>query len=205
MKRQQWKSFFWFLGLVFLSLSTLITLSREVPNLDLEQIGRAVVEEITNAPTSTYTATPTQTPTPVMTASKAADRAVITKIIDGDTVELESGEKVRYIGIDTPELHHPQKGVECFGKEASDANTSLVLGKTVRLQKDVSETDRYGRLLRYVWLEDTLINETLVAEGYARAVSYPPDTLYQQKFVAVQLNAMNKKLGAWTACPTFGK
>lgn len=205
MTRRQWKSFFWFSGLVLLSLSTLITFGREVPNLDLEQIKHAVVEEITNTPSPTLAAPKTQTPIPVTTASKAAELAVVIKVIDGDTVELESGEKVRYIGIDTPELHHPQKGVECYGKEASDANTSLVLGKTVRLQKDVSETDRYGRLLRYVWLEDTLVNETLVAEGYARAVSYPPDTLYQQKFIAAQSDAMKRKSGAWTACPTFGK
>ncbi len=126
-------------------------------------------------------------------------------MVDGDTIEIEGGKKVRYIGINTPELHHPQKGVECFGQEAYERNKFLVEGKTVSLQKDVSETDRYGRLLRYVWIENTLVNESLVADGYAFASSFPPDVLLQKHFTAAQALARENKKGLWSSCPSLIK
>ena len=75
---------------------------------------------------------------------------LVTRVIDGDTIQVETSETVRYIGIDTPEIVHPDKPVECFGQQAANKNKELVLGKSVTLEKDVSETDRYGRLLRVV-------------------------------------------------------
>src|SRR4030043_2185331 len=86
----------------------------------------------------------------------------VTKVIDGDTIELEGGQRVRFIGINTPETVDPNKSVECFGKEASGETKVLLDGQQVRLEKDISETDKYGRLLRYVWLGDSFINELLV-------------------------------------------
>ena len=76
-------------------------------------------------------------------------------VVDGDTIDVTVDgveRRVRYIGIDTPETVHPTRGVELYGKDASACNAQLVEGKTVQLEKDVSETDRYGRLMRYVWL-----------------------------------------------------
>ena len=124
----------------------------------------------------------------------------VTKIVDGDTIQLENGMKLRYIGIDTPESVDPRKTVECFAKEANKRNTELVLGKIVRLEKDISETDRYGRLLRYVYVEDTMINEQLVREGYAVSSSYPPDIKHQVQLKAAELGARENKRGLWGNC-----
>lgn len=127
--------------------------------------------------------------------------ATVSSVVDGDTIVLVGGKRVRYIGVDTPETKHPKKSVECFGKEASARNAELVLGKTVRLEKDVSETDRYGRLLRYVWVDDRMINEQLVAEGFAFARSYPPDIAKQKIFAESEKKAQTTGVGLWSACP----
>lgn len=132
-------------------------------------------------------------------------KVLVTRVIDGDTVEIEGGEKVRYIGIDTPETVDPRKPVQCYGKEASDKNKELVEGKEVKLEKDISETDKYGRLLRYVWLGDILVNEYLVKEGYAQVSTYPPDVKYQDRFLAAQREARENKRGLWEACSYFGQ
>lgn len=125
---------------------------------------------------------------------------LVTKVIDGDTIEVKiNGEKkrVRYIGIDTPETVHPDKPTECFGKEASDRNKELVAGKMVRLEKDVSETDKYGRLLRYVYVDNDFINLRLVSEGYANILTYPPDVKYSEQFLKAEQEARKSDLGLW--------
>lgn len=134
-----------------------------------------------------------------LSPSPAQNRIIakVKKVIDGDTIELENGQKVRYIGIDAPETDHPSKPVQCFGKEASAKNRELVEGKTVELEKDVSETDQYARLLRYVWLGDILVNEYLVKEGYAQSSSYPPDIKYQDRFIEAQRQARKEQKGLW--------
>lgn len=104
----------------------------------------------------------------------------VTHIVDGDTIDVDLGggdvERVRYIGMNTPESDEP-----CY-REATNANAELVTGKTVTLVKDVSETDRYGRLLRYVYADGIFVNAALVIEGYAEGVEYPPDTEYTAYF-----------------------
>ncbi|GIW62292.1 MAG: hypothetical protein KatS3mg090_1002 [Patescibacteria group bacterium] len=121
----------------------------------------------------------------------------VVEVIDGDTIVLENGEKVRYIGIDTPELNTERGDPECFALEAKKANERLVLGKKVKLEKDVSERDKYGRLLRYVYVEDIFVNEYLVREGYAKAVSFPPDVKYQERFLQAERQAREKNKGLW--------
>jgi len=121
----------------------------------------------------------------------------VIRVIDGDTIKIEGDKVVRYIGIDTPETVHPSKPVQCYGKEASDKNRELVEGKEVKLEKDVSETDKYGRLLRYIWLGDMLVNEYLVREGYAQSSTYPPDVKYQDRFIEAQRRAREEKKGLW--------
>jgi micrococcal nuclease len=143
---------------------------------------------------------PSAPSTPESTAtapSSGRERVRVTRVIDGDTIEIEGGEHVRYIGMDTPEstIEH-----ECFGSEASRRNTELVDGKVVELEKDVSETDRYGRLLRYVWLDGELVNEVLVREGYAAVSTYPPDVKYQDRFLEAQRQARSEGAGLWSAC-----
>ena len=132
----------------------------------------------------------------------------VLRVVDGDTIELEGSLKLRYIGIDTPETKHPTKGAQCFGKEASNKNKELVEGKMIRMEKDVSETDRYGRLLRYVWLVDEnatssgglFVNDYLVREGYAHASTFPPDVAYSEQFVEAQQEARENNRGLWSMC-----
>ena len=125
---------------------------------------------------------------------------LVDRVVDGDTIELSDGRKVRYIGIDTPETKDPRKEVQCFGEEASAYNQDLVEGKVVALEADVADKDQYDRLLRYVWLEDEMINKKLVAEGYAYASSYPPNVKYQAQFKLAQQQAREQNLGLWAEC-----
>jgi micrococcal nuclease len=131
------------------------------------------------------------------------DLVKVIRAIDGDTIEVDidgSVYKVRYIGIDTPKTVHPSQPVECFGKEASDKNSDLVEGKIVRLEKDVSETDKYGRLLRYVWVGNIFVNDHLVRQGYAYASTYPPDVKYADQFAQAQTEAIENNRGLWAIC-----
>jgi len=130
----------------------------------------------------------------------------VTRIVDGDTILLDNGTKVRYIGIDTPETKHPKKPVQYFGKEASEANKKLVDGKKVRLEYDVQKTDKYGRALAYVYVEDAsqghpvgeiFVNAWLVENGYARVSTYPPNVKYQNKFIELERKAREEKRGLW--------
>jgi micrococcal nuclease len=120
----------------------------------------------------------------------------VTRVVDGDTVELSNNEIVRYIGMDTPEI----KDNSCFGNEAKIKNKELVEGQLVRLEKDVSDRDRYGRWLRYVWLKDTLINEELVRFGFAKVATYPPDVKYVDRLLAAQRKAREEVSGLWSKC-----
>jgi micrococcal nuclease len=124
------------------------------------------------------------------------------RVVDGDTIELSTGEKIRYIGINTPETVDPRRGVQCFGHEASAFNKKFVEGKRVRLEADVTDKDKYGRLLRYVYLEDgTFVNLALVEQGYADVYTYPPNVRYSAQFRAAALSARHANLGLWGACP----
>lgn len=130
--------------------------------------------------------------------------------IDGDTIYLSTREKVRYVGMDTPETKHPIKKVQCFGKEASDKNKELVQDKIVRLERDVSDKDRYGRLLRFVYLpadqnngSELFVNDYLTRQGYARAATFPPDVKLSQEFLQAEREARDNSRGLWTpgVCP----
>lgn len=139
-------------------------------------------------------------------ASQSAQLVRVARVIDGDTIKLEDGQTVRYIGIDTPETKHPQKKLQCFGKEAKDKNKELVEGKMVRLEKDISETDRYWRLLRYVYVpteaspSGLFVNDFLVREGFASAATFPPDVKYSDYFIHLQQSAQMNKKGLWKSC-----
>ena len=128
-------------------------------------------------------------------------QASVSRVVDGDTIVVAlDGEAylVRYIGIDAPETVRPDWPVEPFGPEASAFNQKLVEGQTVWLERDVSETDQFGRLLRYVWLEDgRLVNAVLVEEGYARAVTIPPDLKHAADVARLQREARANGRGLW--------
>lgn len=123
--------------------------------------------------------------------SISEDAVRVTQVIDGDTIEIEGGYRVRYIGIDTPERGEP------YYIEASEANRNLVQGKKVRLEKDVENKDEYGRLLRYVWVDDTMVNAELVRLGYAYSYSYPPNLKYQIWFLQLEKEAREERRGLW--------
>jgi micrococcal nuclease len=132
----------------------------------------------------------------------------VTRIVYGDTIEVKIGARkytVRYIGVDTPETVKPNTPVQYYGKEASAYNKSLVNGKTVRLVKDVSETDKYARLLRYVYLQDgRMVNELLLQGGYAQVATYPPDVLHVDRFLELQRKAREAGVGLWGKCAGGG-
>ncbi len=140
------------------------------------------------------------TTAPIVTVPTADLEYRVARVVDGDTVELDGGERVRYIGIDTPESVDSRKSVECFGREAAERNRVLVEGKSVRLERDVSDRDRYGRLLRYVYVGKALVNEQLVAEGFAVASAYPPDVARQQRLEAAEQVAREAGIGLWAGC-----
>lgn len=123
--------------------------------------------------------------------------AKVTRVIDGDTIEIEGGKRVRYIGMNTPEIETS----ECYATEAAKVNSDLVLGKEVKLEKDISETDEYGRLLRYVYLGNVLINDKLINDGLARIMTVSPDIKYRELFKQSEEYAIKNGSGVWSACP----
>ncbi len=124
------------------------------------------------------------------------DRARVTWVTDGDTIEVEINGReydVRYIGVDTPERDEP------FYQEATDLNIDLVKNETVILVRDVSDTDQYGRLLRYVYLPDgTFVNAEMISQGMARLVTFPPDVAQTDNFKALQEEAREDERGMWS-------
>jgi len=133
-------------------------------------------------------------------ASAAPIDGIVVRVVDGDTIDVQLAdrvEKVRYIGVNTPEIHHPIKGEEPGGREAAEVNRRLVAGRHVRLELDVRTRDRYGRLLAYVWLGDTMVNAELVRRGYAQVMTVPPNVRYQDLFLKLQREARDAGRGLW--------
>ncbi len=129
----------------------------------------------------------------------------VMRVVDGDTIEVQLGsvrEKVRYIGVDTPETKDPRRPVGCFGEQASAFNASLVAGARVRLVGDVEPRDRYGRLLAYVYrVSDGLfVNAALVRLGYAKPLTIAPDVRFADRFAALAREAREQERGLWSAC-----
>jgi len=130
----------------------------------------------------------------------------ILKVVDGDTVDIDINghtERVRLIGVNTPETKHPTKPIECFGPEASAYMTQLLpKGTTVRIERDVEARDRYGRMLLYLYLgsDDLFINLELVARGYGTPMSIEPNTFHRNDFVRAAAQAEAANVGLWKAC-----
>ncbi len=126
--------------------------------------------------------------------------ATVTRVVDGDTIDVDLGgrtARVRLIGMNTPEIH---RRTECYGQAAAEFTRARLLGKQVGLEKDVSETDGFGRLLRYVWVGPLLFNEVLVRQGYGNVATYPPDVRYQHRFLEAERAAREEGAGLWSAC-----
>lgn len=151
----------------------------------------------------------TNNPTPTPIAGIAEEAYEVSKVVDGDTIEvMKNGQilKVRFIGINTPETVDPRRGVQCFGKEASDETKNLLNGQRVILEKDISDKDKYDRLLRYVFRLNSdgsmvFVNDYLVRMGFAQVSTYPPDVKYEERFKKAQRLAKINKIGLWGRCP----
>jgi micrococcal nuclease len=128
--------------------------------------------------------------------------ARVARVVDGDTIVLAGGERVRYIGVDTPESVKPGTPVQCFAKAASRANARMVAGQRVRLRYDAERRDRYGRLLAYVYRErdGLFVNAELVRRGYAVTLTIPPNVAHAEDFRRLARAARAGGLGLWSAC-----
>ena len=130
----------------------------------------------------------------------------IVKVIDGDTVDVSmSGrtERVRLIGIDTPETKKPNTPIQCFGPEASKhINELLPVDTPVLVQRDVEARDPYGRLLGYVYRtsDNLFVNQDLIINGFARPLSIAPNTAFASEFATLAQTAQNSKIGLWGEC-----
>jgi micrococcal nuclease len=133
-----------------------------------------------------------------------AREARVLRVVDGDTIVVRDGdnrtERVRYIGVDTPESVKPNAPVDCFGHEASNYNKRLVAGKTVRLVADREAQDKYGRSLAFVYVGGSLINAKLIANGFARTLEIPPNTSKASYFAKLERVAIRTNKGLWRAC-----
>lgn len=154
-------------------------------------------------PAQPNTATPTLAILAVHTSNESTDSAVtgeqvlVERIVDGDTIVVSGNRKVRLIGIDAPEMETASTQIECFATEATSFIETLLTGSTITMVKDVSETDRYKRLLRYIYKDGVMVNDQLVKNGYAHASSYPPDVAHQKEFKASEIQARENKIGLW--------
>jgi len=123
--------------------------------------------------------------------SDTLEKALVVSVIDGDTIELQGGRRVRYLGIDTPEPG------EYYAGQATARNIELVEGKTVELQSGKRDEDEYGRLLRYVYVDGIFVNAELVVQGYATAYIFDPDDRYSQVLVQLEQYAKMRQRGLW--------
>jgi len=129
----------------------------------------------------------------------------VVRVVDGDTIEVAYGghtERIRYIGINTPEVHHPTKGEEPGGREAAEINRQLLAGKRVQLEPDVQLRDHYGRMLAYVWIAQkdgsrVMVNAELLRLGYAQVMTIPPNVRYAETFLKLQREAREARRGLW--------
>ena len=129
----------------------------------------------------------------------------VVRVVDGDTIRVRVGdrvERVRYIGIDTPESVKPGTPVQCYAKRAAAANAALVAGQRVRLVSDVEHRDRYGRLLAYVYRQGdgAFVNALLVRDGYARTLTIAPNVAHATELARLARAARRARRGLWSAC-----
>jgi micrococcal nuclease len=155
---------------------------------------------------ATLTACRSGTSSAPTSTSTLVTNAVLDRVIDGDTIDVRIGghtERVRLIGIDTPETKKPDTPVQCFGPEASAFAESLMpAGTPLHLERDVEARDAYDRLLAYVYRSDDglFVNLTIIRQGYARLLTIPPNVAHTDEFVAAQREARTAGIGLWTGC-----
>lgn len=144
-------------------------------------------------------------------APAPAEYSYVSRVVDGDTLKLSDGKRVRLIGVDTPEKYYSDKllkdakkskkdikSIQALGRKASDFTKNLCLDKKVRLEFDIDRHDRYGRLLAYAYLDDgTFINAKIIEEGYGQVMTIPPNVKHAEYFLKLQRQAMSEGRGLW--------
>lgn len=188
LKGKERKLFFLLLTIIVLVTTGFTPLSKTLP------------PEIQNIFLNTKTVTPQVQGVNTDKKTQELQTVKVIRIIDGDTIIIEGGMRVRYIGINSPELTGTKDDVQCFSIESTKRNKQLVENKIIQLEKDVSDTDKYDRLLRYVYVSGVMINEQLVREGFAYTKAYPPDIKHQSKLKSAEEEAIRFKSGLWKYC-----
>ncbi len=133
----------------------------------------------------------------------APSLARVERVVDGDTILVRidgRSERVRYIGVDTPESVKPGARVQCFGKAAAAANRRLVAGREVRLEYDAEARDRYGRLLAYVYRDELLVNAELIRQGYGKPLEIAPNVAHAAELRRLAVSARRAHRGLWSRC-----
>ena len=120
-------------------------------------------------------------------------------VVDGDTIIVDGVGTVRYLGIDTPELHHPRKPLQRYARDARRANLRLVGGRDVSLVTDRERRDKYGRLLAYVYVDGRMANAALVCEGMARTLPFWPNLRFATMFERMRADAERRRVGLWSS------
>ncbi len=167
---------------------------------------------IIKSPVLTWLNPPTHIPAQyyvILDDTKFTEYGLVTHVSDGDTITMESGQEIRLLGMDTPELAHPEIYIkeECFGKDAKARLEQLVLNKYVLLLKDIKDTDKYDRSLRFVFLTDRndpqqkmFVNAYMIGEGYARAYIFEREQRFKDLINMLQQTAIDQKRGLWGRC-----
>lgn len=193
--------------LVLLSASTLLSLMLAACSSDADTshpVASATVSPSSASTVSESTKTTSQQPKSAPSQAAQANRlsATILSVTDGDTMKIKvngKNETVRLLLVDTPETKHPSKPVQPFGPEASAFAKQTLEGKNVEIEMDISERDKYGRLLVYLWVDGKMFNEMLLEKGLARvAYVYPPNVKYVDSFREIQKKAQTDGIGIWS-------
>ncbi|WP_433713735.1 thermonuclease family protein [Nocardia sp. CA-084685] len=148
-------------------------------------------------------------PSPIPVPADAEGPFPVSRVVDGDTVSIQKDGKqvkVRMVGLDTPETWDPHKAAQCFGVEASNHAKQVLTGKQVLVKPDSSQdsTDKYGRLLAYVWVDGALFNLDQIAQGFGHAYTYQTPYQYQREFRAAERHARDNQLGLWNPATCNG-
>ena len=157
--------------------------------------------------TDSYKPQNTYSKTTINGSKDGIEKSQVRRVVDGDTVELTNGQKIRLLNIDTPETVKANTPVMCYGPEASTFTKKLLTDKMVQLTADKEADDKYGRGLRFIFLDgvdtsnvENSINAELVKNGFARMVVYKPNNTYAKEFQTWENEAKSKKLGLWGSC-----
>ena len=142
---------------------------------------------------------PAPTAPPGSEANHSSAEATLERVIDGDTIMVSDGRSVRLIGVDAPELRHGSKPAEPYGMEASAHLRQLIGTSKVQLERDISETDKYGRLLRYVYVADENLSVRMARDGYAKSLTIPPDVRFAAEIRNAVSEAREAHRGLWSS------